>query len=266
MEEAAKQMLDLKEGDISLLNEVVKPVTMIQVDKLPSGFKGYPEGTKISFKPINLEELEALNSDEVDASRAIAMLLNAIHTTTIPSYDLYYWDVMYIGIQRKLLAFGETKGTLYNRCPKCGNLVSKTFNYSEIEFKEITAPNLPMKMEVMGKKLEFKPLSIKDFLQIDVEEGELGVFARMIQNLDYEEALPLVKAATGVDIKKLKFMDKQLHYGMKPFNVICENQIQVDDKMEECGHNVVLEVRSPFEVVFPENELDLDNEFEVQYG
>ena len=159
----AKNMLKIKEGDISLLNEEVEHNSHIVVKQLPSGFKGYPEGTKISYKPITLEELEALNSDEMDPARAVAMLLNAIHCTTLPTEELYYWDVMYIGIQRKLLAFGDTKGTLYARCRKCGNLVSHTFSYTDMEFKEINAPDLPMKLDVCGKHLEFSELTMKDF-------------------------------------------------------------------------------------------------------
>lgn len=281
MEESlAKSTLEVKQGDISLLNENTELSSMIQVTELPSGFKGYPEGTKIAFKPITLEELEALNSDkEPDPARAVAMLLNSIHCTTLPSEDLYYWDVMYIGIQRKLLAFGDTKGTIYNRCPKCGNIVSKTFNYTELEFKEVNAPALPMRLEVCGKKLEFGLLTMKDFLQIEVEQGELGVYARMIKNLEFNEAYDLVKNSTGVDIKKLRFVDKQLDYGIKPLFVECEGEIEeinpdFDPEKEgskkvifrPCKEQVVLEVRSPFEIVFPEDETDGYNDFEVQYG
>mgnify|MGYP002856858940 CR=1 FL=1 len=65
-----------------------------------------------------------------------------------------------------------------------------------------------------------------------------------------------------INIKKLKFMDKQLHYRIKPFVVECENII---DK-KPCNEKVVLEVRSPFEIVFPKDEIETDNGFEVQYG
>ena len=263
MEESlAKNTLNVLEGDISLLNQNVEKVSQIRVKELPSEFKGYPKGTVISYEPLTLEELEALNSDEIEPARAVAMLLNAIHCTTLESYDLYYWDVMYIGIQRKLLAFGNTRGTLYRRCNKCGNLVSKTFEYTDIEFKQMAAPNLPMKMEVCGQKLEFSELTMKDFLQIDAEQGALGVYARMIKNMEFDDAYEMVKHATGTDIKKLRFVDKQLDYGMKPFYETCTNVI--DNK--PCGNNVVMEVQSPFEVVFPEDEIDGDNEFEVQYG
>ena len=259
-------MLDIKEGDLSLLNEETIPESHIVVKELPSGFKGYPKGTKVSFKPITLQELEALNSDDMDPARAVAMLLKSIHCTTLSAEELYYWDIMYIGIQRKLLAFGNTKGTIYKRCPKCGELVSKSFEYTELEFKEITAPDLPMRMEVCGEKLEFSALTMKDFLQIEIDQGELGVYARMIKNKPFEEAHEMVKNATGIDIKKLRFVDKQLDYGIMPFTVECEGVVERNGKAEKCANKVVLEVRSPFEVVFPEDELGGYNEFEVQYG
>lgn len=263
MEESlAKNTLNVLEGDISLLNENTELTSMIPITELPSEFKGYPVGTKIYYKPLTLEELEALNSSEIEPARAVAMLLNAIHSTTLPSEELYYWDVMYIGIQRKLLAFGNTKGTLYRRCKVCGNLVSKSFEYTELEFEQIKAPALPMRMEVCGKKLEFSELTMKDFLQVETEQGALGVYARMIKNLPFKEAYELVKNATGTDIKKLRFVDKQLDYGLKPFYVTCENEI--DGK--SCGNQVVMEVQSPFEIVFPEDEIDGYNDFEVQYG
>ena len=72
---------------------------LVKITKLPSGFKGYPEGTVISYAPLTLGELETLNnSDEVDVERGLAMLLNSIHFTTISTSDLYYWDVMYISL------------------------------------------------------------------------------------------------------------------------------------------------------------------------
>ena len=36
--------------------------------------------------------------------------------------------------------------------------------------------------------------------------------------------------------------------------------------VETCGEQIAMEVTSPFEVVFPEDEINRDYEFEVQYG
>lgn len=272
MEESlAKSTLKVQEGDETLFKEDTDLVGHVDVKQLPSRFIGYPEGTKISYKPITLDELEALNSDELDPVRAVAMLLKSIHCTTLPVEELYYWDVIYIGIQRKLFALGGTKGTIYEQCPKCGNLVSKTFDYTELDFKELSVQALPMRLDIGGKKVEFSLLTMKDLLQLKPTDGELGVYARMIKNLPFEEALPLVKNATGIDIKKIRFVDKQLDYGIKPFFVECENTVEVETPdhkkiKQPCKTRVALEVRSPFEIVFPEGELEGFDEFEVQYG
>lgn len=269
MEEKAIELLKLKGEETEALLNQSSDVPLIQVKQVPSRFKGYPKDTVISYEPIKMKELEILNTDEnLDASYAIAMLLDAIHCNTLNAEDLYFYDVMYVGILRKIQSFGQTKGMLKRRCPKCGGWVKKVYDYTEIDFKDMLAPDLPMKMEVCGKQLEFSQISMKEFLQIQENDGMLGVYSRYIKNLPLEEAEELVNNAYGVDIKKLNFVDKQLDYGMKPFIVTCNNQVYnpQTNKMEVCGEQVVLEVTSPFEVLFPEDAITEDTGFDVQYG
>lgn len=272
MEEKTLNILDVKgEETEALLNEDISTASLIQMTHLPSGFKGYPEGTTISYEPISLDELESLNSgnpDEISLARGVALLLKSIRCNTLNPEDLYFWDVMYIGIQRKLTALGDVRGTIEKRCPHCNGVVQKTFAYTELEFKELQAPNLPAKVVVNGHKLEFGLITVKDFLQIDAEKGSIEVFARMVKNMPYEESYKIISKATGVDIKKVKFIDKQLDYGWKPFVIKCENKY-IDPETKKkvtCNHDVIVEVQTPFQVVFPENEIERDFEFEIQYG
>lgn len=258
-------------------NEDTTDKTLIIVSKLPSGFKGYPEGTKISYEPITLGELEAINSgDEVDITRSIALLLKSIHCNTIPVDDLYYWDVMYIGIQRKLLAFGDTVGVTYAQCPNCGNIIKKEFDYTELAFKEIEAQELPVITSLQDTEVEIGLITIKDFLEIDTDKGELDVYARMIKNLPYEESYKLLSKCTGRDAKKIKYIDKLLNYGLLPFIEKCDAEIPNPEYKEgnkkkvkktiPCGTEVRVEVRSPFEVVFPEDNLTDDFDSEIRFG
>lgn len=272
MEEKALDILDVKgEETEALLNEDTSDVTLIPVTQLPSGFKGYPEGTTISYSPVTLSELESLNSgnpQEISLSRGIALLLKSIKCNTLNPEDLYYWDVMYIGIQRKLLTFGEVKGMIAKHCPYCGEIVQKKFSYTELDFKVQQAPDLPAKVIIGGHKLEFGLLTVKEFLQINPENGAIDVFAHMVKNMSYEEAYKIISNASGVDIKKIRFIDKQLDYGLKPFVVKCENKY-IDPETKKkvtCNQDVIVEVQTPFEVVFPEDEVDGDIEFEIQYG
>ena len=161
MEKETINILNVKgEETEALLNQKVdKP--LIQVKELPSDFKGYPKGTVISYESLDLETLENLNTDpKLDASYGVAELLDSIHCNTLKPEDLYFYDVMYIGIMRKINAFGDTRGTLKRKCPKCGNIVSKTFDYTEIDFKQIAAPDLPMRMEVAGAAICLKSISV----------------------------------------------------------------------------------------------------------
>ena len=284
IQEVAQDLRSMKQPDetIAVLNQETAPIPLIPIKELPSGFKGYPKGTKISFKPITLGELESLNSGDIDVTRATAMLLKAIDCNTIPPEDLAYWDVMYIGIKRKLLAFGDTKGTIRARCPKCGTIVAKAFSSSELEFRELDVPALPMKLQIMDKPIEFGLITMKDMLEFQLEEGERGIYARMMKNIPFEEAYQICSNAYGLDIKKLRFVDEKLNYGLKPFHVNCPGTVEVPNPDfnpeqpesktnkpfidEVCGEQVVVEVVSPFELVFPEDGDSEDLGFEVQYG
>ena len=103
MEEKAIELLKLKGEETEALLNQSSDVPLIQVKQVPSRFKGYPKDTVISYEPIKMKELEILNTDEnLDASYAIAMLLDAIHCNTLNAEDLYFSDVMYICILRKI--------------------------------------------------------------------------------------------------------------------------------------------------------------------
>lgn len=201
---------------------------LVKITKLPSGFKGYPEGTVISYAPLTLGELETLNnSDEVDVERGLAMLLNSIHFTTISTSDLYYWDVMYISIRRKLLAFGNTHGILYAQCPNYRNIEERDFGFRELEFKGIETPALPIITKLQDKEVEIGLLTIKDFKEVDINKGELDINARMIINLPYEEAYTLASSCYEKDSKKIRNIDKILNCGMKPLYQLYNPELKI---------------------------------------
>ena len=230
MEKETEQLLEIKGEENSTLLDIPTDENLIEIQELPSGFKGYPEGTKIYYTPIDLDELETLNSGEPDINRNMAYILKAIKCNTLDSGDLYYWDVIYIGVKRLLTALGGTTGTLPAICQNCRTIVYKKFNYTDINFKTLNVPNLPMRMEVGGKQLEFGLTTMKDFLSLPVDGGRIPVFATYIKNLPNEEKMEFVKGLTGIDIKKMEFVDKQLDYGIIPFKVKCTNS--------KCGQQV----------------------------
>lgn len=257
MEELAEDLLRIKGDENETLLDIPTDKNLVKVDVLPSEFKGYPKGTAIYYKCIDLDEIETLNSGEPDLNRNMAYILNSIKCNTLKAEDLYYWDVIYIGVQRLLTALGGTTAKLPAVCPHCNTIVYKKFNYTDLNFKTLDIPALPMKMEIGGKQIEFGLTTMKEFLSLPADGGEMAVYATYIKNLPEEEKLPFIKGLMGIDIKKIRFVDKQLDYGIVPFKVKCTNP--------KCKHEVSVEV-TPFGVLFPEDEFGDDNEFEVQYG
>ena len=240
--------------------EEVKPV-LIEVKDLPSHFKCYPEGTEIYYEPIKIGELSALNGGSTIVQRGMEFLINAIHCNTLPAEELAYFDVIYIGVLRKLYAFGDVKGTIGKRCPKCGAVVKHEFSYTDIEFLEIDdVVDFPVIATIGGEELEFGLITYKDFMDINPQDGISGVYAHMVKNKSYEDALDIINNVYGEDIHVLQAIEHYLTYGIKPFTEICQNEIEEiikDKKGKEklvkklCGTEVTMEVTSPFEVVFP---------------
>lgn len=240
-----------------------KDIPLIEVKELPSHFKCYPEGTEIFYEPIKMGELNALNSGTINVQRGMDFLLDAIHCNTMLAENLAYFDLIYIGILRKLHAFGDVKGTIGAVCPNCGNIVKHEFSYTDIEFLELAEDiEFPITATIGGEELEFGLITYKDFMGINSDDGVSGVYARMVKNKPYNEALEIIDNAYGEDIQIIKAIEHFLSYGIKPFTEICHNEIEVVEKdkkgkerkvFKECGAEVVMEVRSPFEVVFPDN-------------
>ena len=132
-----------------------------------------------------------------------------------------------------------------------------------------------MDATINNVEVEFGLLTMQDFLEVEVEKGELDPYARMIKNLPYEQAFELLSNCTGKDAKKIKYIDKKLSYGLKPLIGHCDSMIpnpeynkkdKTSKKQIKCNHDVRMEVTSPFEVVFPEN-IDYDDiEHEIRFG
>ena len=275
---AKEEMLKAKEPEVEKIFKQVRvsPLPMIEVTELPSGFKDYPEGTQIFYTPIQLKELEALNSGTLDYKRGMEFLLQNIHCNKLEAQDLAYFDIVYIGVLRKLQAFGNVKGQIGGYCPVCGEYNTHDFEYTEIEFDMLDdSVELPAVITIGGKELEFGLATFKDVEEINTDEGVAGVYAHMVKNLPYEEAYQLISTAYGDEILMIHAVEEALTYGIKPFEVNCKGTVKgtktdkKGNKKEvdtQCGQLLKLEIKSPFEVVFPSNITLNDYKSKIQFG
>lgn len=235
----------------------------IQLNELPSGFISYPKNSKVFYTPMTLKELDLLNSGTINVEEAMKYLLDSIDCEGFNKYDLAYFDVVYIGVKRKLTAMGDCMGMLVKQCPNCGNYVEYKFNYTDLDFDDCKLESLPITVDFeCAKGLQFSFLTIKDWLDLDTDSKTLSIYAKLIKNVPYEESLNLIENLTGNDIKKLYEIEDKLSYGIKPFKIKCNHpieDIQLDDKGEphkitkDCGTDIEMEVTSPYEVIFCES-------------
>ena len=256
------------ENESNLQEQKIIKDPLIEIKELPSGFKPYPKNSKVFYKPITLKELDILNSGSLNIEQGYQFLLDSIVTQGFDKNELAYFDVVYIGIQRKLTAFGDIKGKYELICPKCGQTIEYEFEYTSLEFKELQVDELPIKLKLNNEELHFSVLNIKDFLQIEDVDKIIDVYARMVKNKSYEEAHKIIENLTGKEAKAILYLAEILDYGIKPLDIICKNKIEkeiMDDKnnkkiiTEECNEHFKKEIASPFEVTFPEDTyVDLD--------
>jgi hypothetical protein len=251
-----------------VLEKETPMVSLIEIMDLPSKFRPYPEGTRIFYAPMTLEEVEVLNSGTINTARALKFLLAAIHCDTVKPEDLAYFDVVYIGVQRKLTALGDVRGSISKQCLVCGQITTHDLIYTELEFKTLDF-NLPAKTTIRGQALEFGILSVKQLFELP-DNDIIAVYAAMIKNKTYEEAYELLSNTTGKDVLKLQAISRALDYGIEPIKTPCTGTITYLEGDKEvktkCNQMLVMEVTSPFDVVFPVYESSNYNELEIRFG
>lgn len=263
-------MLELQQTNLE--EQKITNKALIEVKELPSGFKAYPPGSKVFYAPIEIGELSILNSGTLNIEQGYQFLLDSIVTQGFDKKELAYFDLVYIGIQRKLTAFGDIKGRYELQCPNCGQTVVHEFEYTSLEFKELEVEELPIKLNFNGNELHFGLITYQNFIEISNPEDIVDVYARMVKNKPYEEAKEIIKHLTGKEAKALMYLGKILDYGIKPIDLKCTNLIDVESTDENgqiqkeqivCNTEFKLEVTSPFEVTFPEDTYVDLNQFKV---
>ena len=253
---------------------------LVEVTQLPSNFLSYPKGSKIFYTPFTLGELETLNSGTVNFGQALINLIDAITTEGFDKDDLAYFDLIYIGIKRKLTALGDIRGELTGYCPKCGQENSKEFTYTEIDFTQPKAPGLPAKLSAGNIELHFSLFTYRKWVEFSKRESSnrLDALAYMVTNHPYEKAKELINQLTGEDIICLDEIEVALDYGIKPMVLKCsgilepgEPEIAIEGEREEvlptiCGNTFNVEVTNPFDFTFRTCRCVVDTKSKIRFG
>ena len=259
--------------------------SLIQVTELPSGFLPYPKGSKIYYAPLTLGELENLNSGTLNLGQALDNLINSIYVDKFDKLDLAYFDLVYIGVQRKLTALGDVRGTINGFCTACENKNEKEFTYTELEFEELKVSALPIRYEYEEPKfLEFSLMTYRNWKKMgDLPEHEidrLTALSHMVSNYEPSKAKEILSKLSGDSINYINRIESLLDYGIKPFKLVCAHVEQEESeevngetgslekviKPITCGHEFMVEVTNPFDYTFRPGRPNNLNESKIRFG
>ena len=216
-----------------------------KVTQLPSNFRAYSTQAEISYVPYTFGEL--LNFGQSSMSRAdnIEFTLKGIYTTGMDKKDIIFYDYVYIALLRKLSSFKEDEFVLEYDCYSCGAKNKLPGKLSELSFKELNVPAIPVKIkDDEGNELHFSPLTVGNFLTLLRENktgDKLGLYASTVTNMDKLKAKAILSKASGDFLRSILYVDEILTFGLESITRNCT----------ECKASNILGMDEPEVFVLP---------------
>jgi hypothetical protein len=171
--------------------------------------------------------------------------LSGIETSGFDKHFLTLFDVLYIGVMRKVSSMSDLKFEMPFVCRSCNNTSRALFTHKDIEFRDMDemVTSLPLKTEIKGREVHFSPMTVKDFLALHggryskyLKKGhvdKLAVHSLMIRNMEFEEAYRFLDDIKHPDdIEMLQDVDKILLHDLMPLKTKCGEEIEPG---EICG-------------------------------
>ena len=233
------------------------PEITLDINKLPSRGLAYPEGARLKYLTYTFGEVQEASTSNWDIVDSVKLALKGIICEGFDKYQLTVLDVFYIGILRKVSSMNELKFEMPYICRGCMKRTKGVFTQNDIEFRDIdeAVKKLPIKAEIGGKQLDFSPMTVKEFLDIQSgryaniigkkdEMNKMAIYATMIKNLPFKEAYELlITNRNNDDNEVLEEIDRLLLHDMKPLITTCQEEvIDMDGNKSKCGFENALKL------------------------
>jgi hypothetical protein len=237
------------------------------IESIPSGFMGYPKGTKISVRPFSFGEQLNLQKVGTQGRDLFKSILDGVKCS-IPKTDLTPQDVMYLGVYRKLISTKHDKITVETTCPSCAAVNKTPFTLKQLVFKTPQFTKVPIEVELSNHIVHFGLLSVKKFTDcVNNHNGEplamLAAQATLIMEKDddierekwkihandgsdkfYNLARKVIGSSIDFDKEILDEASAILEdYGLKPLDIICEDEF--------CKHEYEVTLEDKGVLVYP---------------
>ena len=216
-----------------------------KITRLPSNFLPYPEGVEISYVPYTFDELLTFGQSNMSKADSVEFILRGIHTEGIEKHQLAFFDFIFISLLRKMSSFRDDDIIVEYDCYNCGKKNHLNERMSQLDFKDLDIPRLPIKVKVEeGIFLHFIPITIKSFLELErmnKMEDKIAVWATAVTNMERSMSIPIIKNAQGNLLRALLYVDDKLSFGLKPLERNCK----------ECKASNTLGMDEPEAFIYP---------------
>lgn len=199
------------------------PTVDINIERLPSQGKSYPENFAASYRSYSFGEIKYASTSKLDEKKALELVLTGVKTG-MPKTDFTLNDVLFIGLLRKMSSLGTAKAQVPFSHPDTGEVIYHVFGLEDIEFKDMEAPELPIAVTLSNnEEYKFMPLTVKNFLRLKKlkkDKDSVAMYAAMCTNHKFEDAYKFFNETLDrEDGEILEEIDELLDHGVKPLEV-----------------------------------------------
>lgn len=221
------------------------PEITLDISKLPSRGVPYPKDAKLKYRTYSFGEVQKSSISNMTALETVKTALSGIETSGFDKHLLTLFDILYIGVLRKVSSMSDLKFEMPYVCRTCNKTTKSIFTHNDIEFKDMESivTELPLIVEINNREVHFSPMTVKDFMALhggryskylkDGHVDKLAVHTLMIRNMEFADAYKFLEGINDPeDIEMLQEVDKILLHDLKPLKAKCTEK---DDSGEVCG-------------------------------
>lgn len=204
-----------------------------KVLKVPSGMKPYPKGSFVEVRPYSFEEMRRTGVSDLSEPEKAEFLQKGIKTVGFPKEGLTEDDFVYLAMHRRLLTEDTTKFTVKFPCPECDKEMSKEIDIEDLDFEELSAEKLPIRVTIQGHAMSFTPVTIG--FRTKHPDWNYPFEVSLAGTSKFDEMILIVRDAfsrtTPMENKALELVEQKLFHTMKSVHLKCEELI--DPKKED---------------------------------
>lgn len=200
---------------------------LINLKTLPSQHIPYPKGVDISYHPYKFGELKKFAQSKLSIKQRYEFILDGIIVNGMEKTKLTFNDFLFIALMRKMSSIGVHEISISFKCGKCGHENQHHIMLDQLGFNEIKVPDLPARITVNNKELEFSPLTVADFFTLfkeGKEQDPVSVLAIQCRSHPMKEAYAILFEANPEDSELLEELNKIFFHGLETMKIPCTNK------------------------------------------